>query len=273
MKKIYCLFIEKIYVYVIINIMKIAERLLVMINVTIWNEGRHEREDDRIAKIYPKGIHGCIADFLSTDEELNIRTATLDDPENGLPEDVLENTDVLIWWGHMAHDCVPDELVERVYNRVMRGMGFVALHSAHFSKPFRRLMGTTCSLKWRDGDRERLWCINPSHPIAKGVPEYINIPVEEMYGERFDIPQPDELVFVGWFKGGEVFRSGCCWQRGLGKVFYFQPGHEGNPTYHIPEIQKIISNAVRWAAPEKVVSEITCPCVEPAEANYTGDNK
>ena len=244
-----------------------------MINVTIWNEGRHEKESESVAKVYPKGIHSCIADFLGTDEELNVTAATLDDEFNGLPDEVLENTDVLLWWGHMAHDDVPNELVEKIYNRVMRGMGFIALHSAHFSKPFRRLMGTTCSLKWRDGDRERLWCINPSHPIAKGVPECFNIPVEEMYGERFDIPQPDELVFIGWFKGGEVFRSGCCWQRGLGRVFYFQPGHEENPTYYIPEVQLIIKNAVHWASPEKVVPEIECPWVESVEKKYNGENK
>ncbi len=244
-----------------------------MINVTIWNEGRHEKESESVAKVYPKGIHNCIAEFLETDEELNVTTATLDDEFNGLPDEVLENTDVLLWWGHMAHDDVPNELVEKIYNRVMRGMGFIALHSAHFSKPFRRLMGTTCSLKWRDSDRERLWCINPSHPIAKGVPECFNIPVEEMYGERFDIPQPDELVFIGWFKGGEVFRSGCCWQRGLGRVFYFQPGHEENPTYYIPEVQLIIKNAVHWATPEKVVPEIECPWVESVEKNYNGENK
>lgn len=244
-----------------------------MINVTIWNEGRHEKTDARVGELYPNGLHGCIASFLSTDEELNVRAVTLDDPDNGLPDELLNDTDVLIWWGHMAHHDVPDELAARVHNRVMCGMGFVALHSAHFSKPFIKLMGTTCSLKWRDGDRERLWCINPSHPIAKGIPEKVEIPVEEMYGERFDIPAPDETVFLGWFKGGEVFRSGCCWYRGLGRVFYFQPGHEENPTYYIPEIQQIIKNAVHWAAPEKIVEKIECPWVESAESQYDGPNK
>ncbi len=244
-----------------------------MINVTIWNEGRHEKEDAEVGAVYPNGIHNCIAEFLGVNDDLNIRTAVLDDPDNGLPDDVLESTDVLLWWGHMAHECVPDELVEKVYNRVMRGMGFIALHSAHFSKPFKRLMGTTCSLKWRDGDRERLWCIAPNHPIAKDIPENFVIPVEEMYGERFDIPTPDEIVFMGWFKGGEVFRSGCCWNRGLGKVFYFQPGHESNPTYHIPEIQKIITNAVYWVAPEKVIPEVECPWVPSLEETYDGPNK
>ena len=244
-----------------------------MINVTIWNEGRHEKSNEEVKKLYPDGIHNSIKDFLKCNDDLNIRTATLDDPENGLPDDILESTDVLLWWGHMAHDEVPDELVERVYNRVMRGMGFIALHSAHFSKPFRRLMGTTCSLKWRDGDRERVWCIAPNHAIAQGIPESFVIPVEEMYGERFDIPNPEETVFLGWFKGGEVFRSGCCWTRGLGKVFYFQPGHEENPTYYIPEIQKIITNAVYWAKPYNIVPEIECPWVESPEKNYDGPNK
>ncbi|MGN0526301.1 MAG: ThuA domain-containing protein [Acutalibacteraceae bacterium] len=244
-----------------------------MINVTVWNEYRHERENEKIAAIYPKGIHNAIADFLKTDEEISVRVAALDDEFNGLPDDVLNTTDVLIWWGHMAHEEVPDELVEKVYNRVMCGMGFIALHSAHFSKPFKRLMGTTCSLKWRDGDRERVWCIAPNHPIAKGLPEYFNIPCEEMYGERFDIPTPDELVLLGWFKGGEVFRSCCCWNRGLGKVVYLQPGHEANPTYHIPEIQKIITNAVHYVAPASVADEIPCPCVPAAEDSYDGENK
>ena len=239
-----------------------------MIRVTVWNEGLHEVESPKIKAVYPQGIHGQIKSFLDTQEDLEVRTATLSDPDCGLPPEVLENTDVLIWWGHMAHERVPDELVSRVCDRVLRGMGFIALHSAHFSKPFKCLMGTSCSLHWRDGDFERLWTINPAHPIAKGVGEFVEIPVEEMYGERFDIPEPDELVFLGWFSGGDVFRSGCCWRRGLGKVFYFQPGHEANPTYFIPQIQQILINAVRWAAPQQVIDEIVCPhaLVSPEQA-------
>lgn len=236
-----------------------SERIDKMIRVTVWNEGIHDVEDEEIIAIYPEGIHGTIKRFLSTNEDIKVRTATLREPECGLPPEVLENTDVLIWWGHMKHHEVPDELVARICNRVLRGMGFIALHSAHLSKPFVRLMGTSCSLHWRDDDRERLWTVNPAHPIARGIGEYIEIPVEEMYGERFDIPEPNELVFMGWFAGGDVFRSGCCWRRGLGKVFYFQPGHERNPTYNIPDIQKIITNAVRWAAPEVIIDEISCP--------------
>lgn len=237
-----------------------------MINVTIYNEYLHEVESAEIAAVYPNGIHNCIADFLGKNDDIQVKTVTLTTVEE-LTDDVLKNTDVLLWWGHMAHERVPDEISERVYNQVMCGMGFIALHSAHFSKPFRRLMGTTCSLCWREGDRERLWNIMPSHPITQGIGNYVEIPAEEMYGERFDIPAPDELVFMGWFKGGEVFRSGCTWYRGLGKVFYFQPGHESNPTYYIPEIQRIITNAVRWAAPLYRLPQIDCPHVESPEAN------
>lgn len=237
-----------------------------MINVTIYNEYLHEVESAEIAAVYPNGIHNCIADFLGKNDDIQVKTVTLTTVEE-LTDDVLKNTDVLLWWGHMAHERVPDEISERIYNQVMCGMGFIALHSAHFSKPFRRLMGTTCSLCWREGDRERLWNIMPSHPITQGIGNYVEIPAEEMYGERFDIPAPDELVFMGWFKGGEVFRSGCTWYRGLGKVFYFQPGHESNPTYYIPEIQRIITNAVRWAAPLYRLPQIDCPHVESPEAN------
>ena len=244
-----------------------------MINVTVWNEFRHEREDDEVKAVYPDGIHNCIKEFLQKDDELNVRTATLDEECCGLTDDVLNSTDVLIWWGHCHHEEVPDELVEKIYNRVMCGMGFIALHSAHFSKAFKRLMGSTCSLKWRDGDRERLWCVLPSHEIAKDVPEQIVIPVEEMYGERFDVPTPDELIFIGWFSGGEVFRSGCAWNKGLGRVFYFQPGHESNPTYHIEGVQKIITNAVHWANPNFIAKEIDCPWVPSAEEELLAENK
>ncbi len=236
-----------------------------MIRVTVYNEYLHEVESEEIAAVYPKGIHGCIADFLGTNDDISVKTVTLETVEE-LTDELLDSTDVLIWWGHMAHHRVPDEISERVYNHVMCGMGFVALHSAHFSKPFTRLMGTTCSLKWREGDRERVWTVMPSHPIAQGIGEYFEIPAEEMYGERFDIPAPDELVFLGWFKGGEVFRSGCCWNKGLGKVFYFQPGHESNPTFFIPEVQRIITNAVRWAAPLYRLPKIECPHTESPEA-------
>jgi trehalose utilization protein len=219
------------------------------INVTVWNEGRHEKVHEEVKKIYPDGIHSVLSKFL-TDQGFNVRTATLDDPENGLPKSVLETTDVLTWWGHMAHDEISDDLVERIRWRVLHGMGLIVLHSGHHSKIFKRLMGTTCSLRWREADeRVRVWLVAPSHPIASGLPEYFEIPNDEMYGEHFDIPAPDDLVFINWYQGGEVFRSGCCYNRGNGKIFYFSPGHETFPVYYQNEIQHVITNAVRWAAP------------------------
>lgn len=223
-----------------------------LIHVTVWNEYRHEKKDAEVAAIYPKGIHGAIAEFLTEDKNITVGTATLDEPQHGLTKEVLDKTDVLIWWGHLAHNEVSDEVVQTVYDRVMAGMGLVVLHSAHASKIFKKLCGTdTDILKWREGeDKERLWLVEPGHPIASGLErEYIELEHEEMYGERFDIPAPDNLVFISWFTGGEVFRSGCCFYRGRGKIFYFRPGHEAYPTYYHPQIQRVIRNAVHWAAP------------------------
>ncbi|WP_415917816.1 ThuA domain-containing protein [Xylanivirga thermophila] len=221
-----------------------------MIHVTVWNENRHEKTNEKVANLYPKGIHGAIADFLSKEKDMEIRTATLDEPSHGLTDEVLEWTDVLLWWGHKAHDEVQDEIVEKVYNRVLKGMGLIVLHSAHFSKIFKKLMGSSCDLKWREiGEKERIWVVEPGHPIAKGLGEYFEVPNAEMYGERFDIPSPDTLVFLSWFEGGEVFRSGCCYNRGNGKIFYFRPGHETYPIYYQEEVQQVIKNAVRWTAP------------------------
>ncbi|MCD6466269.1 ThuA domain-containing protein [Candidatus Bathyarchaeota archaeon] len=222
------------------------------INVTVWNEFIHEREDRKVAEIYPEGIHAVIAKYLR-EQGFNVRTATMDQPEHGLTESVLNNTDVLIWWGHAAHDKVSDKVVDRVYRRIIsEGMGLIVLHSGQFSKIFRRLMGTTCNLKWREaGEKERIWVVACGHPIAEGLGDYFEIEHEEMYGEPFDIPPPDELVFISWFKGGEVFRSGCCFYRGMGKIFYFRPGHETYPTYYNRNVLKVISNAARWCAPVK----------------------
>ena len=231
-----------------------------MINVLVWNEFRHEKELENVKEIYPDGIHECIANFLRSDE-VNVKTAYLDMPECGLTEDVLKETDVLIWWGHCHHDKVPDEIAKRVQMSVLKGMGLIVLHSGHHSKPFKMLMGTTCNLIWRDDNKERIWCCKPGHPIAKDIPSHFELDVEEMYGEAFDIPNPDDVVFMGWFDGGEVFRSGCTFTRGYGRIFYFQPGHEANPTYHNPIIQKIIKNAVEWAAPITRVNDLPCPMV------------
>ncbi|WP_312908623.1 ThuA domain-containing protein [Natronosalvus caseinilyticus] len=221
-----------------------------MATVTIWNEYRHERENDEVAAVYPDGIHATIADFLEDDHE--VTTATLDEPEHGLTSDVLEETDVLLWWGHTAHDEVEDEIVDRVQERVLEGMGLLVLHSGHYSKVFKRLMGTGCSLQWREDDGlERLWVVDPGHPIADGLGERIELPETEMYGEPFDVPEPDRLVFTSWFEGGEVFRSGCCYRRGSGRIFYFRPGHETIPIYENEDVQRVIRNAVEWATPNE----------------------
>jgi len=218
------------------------------IRVTVWNEGRHEKTHEAVKRVYPDGMHAVIAKHLAAQEDLTVRTATLDQPEHGLTEAVLAETDVLTWWGHMAHQDVQEEIVSRVQARVLGGMGLIVLHSAHFSKIFQRLMGTTCNLMWREAnEKTRLWVVAPNHPIATGLGPYFELPHEEMYGEFFDIPAPDELVLVSWFAGGEIFRSGCCFNRGHGRIFYFQPGHETYPTYYDGNVMKVITNAVRWA--------------------------
>lgn len=219
-----------------------------MISVTVWNEFRHEQTDEAVKAVYPEGIHEVIASFLRSDFKVNM--ATLDDPEHGLTQAVLDQTDVLIWWGHMAHDEVTDAIVDRVHQRVLNGMGLIVLHSGHFSKIFQKLMGTSCDLKWReDGLSAKIWNVNPSHPITAGIGELINLDQEEMYGEHFDVPAPDELIFITGYPNGEVFRGGMTYRRGNGKIFYFHPGHESYPTYYQEPIQRVIQNAVRWAAP------------------------
>lgn len=224
------------------------------IRVTIWNEFRHERYNPEVMKIYPEGIHRALQNGLSP-FGFEVGTATLDEPEHGLTEATLGATDVLIWWGHQAHDEVDDSIVQRVQECVLQGMGLVVLHSGHYSKIFKKLMGTTCALKWREADeKERLWIVKPTHPIALGLPEYFELDEEEMYGEFFDVPDPDELVLVSWFEGGEVFRSGITYTRGQGKIFYFRPGHETYPTYYQEPIIRIIANAIKWAASDRGAS-------------------
>jgi trehalose utilization protein len=218
-----------------------------MRKVVVWNENRHEQHDPEVKEIYPNGIHGTIAQFLE-EANFDVKTATLDEPEHGLTETLLNETDVLIWWGHVAHHEVSDEIVQRVKQRVLDGMGLIVLHSGHFSKIFKTLMGTSCDLKWREAnEKERIWIVDPSHSIVEGLGEYIELESEEMYGEHFDIPAPDQLIMVSWFEGGEVFRSGCTYRRGKGRIFYFRPGHETYPTYYHKDIQRVIINAVNWA--------------------------
>ena len=217
--------------------------------VTVWNEYYHERQQAQIAEIYPEGIHGAIANYLIS-QGFPTQTTTLDTPEDGLTDGLLADTDVLFWWGHMAHNKVSDATVEKVFRRVTEGMGFIALHSAHESKIFKRLLGTSGALTWREAsEKERIWVVDPGHPIADGLDEYFELSKTEMYGEPFDIPKPDALVFISWFQGGEVFRSGCCFTRGRGKIFYFRPGHETFPIYHDKNVQRVLANAAKWARP------------------------
>ena len=231
------------------------------INVTIWNEYRHEKSDENVAKLYPNGLHAAIGEFLSKNDDMKITLAALDDPDQGLPDEVLNNTDVLLWWGHMNHGEVKDDLVERIRQRVyVGGMGFIALHSAHHSKPFRAIVGTTGNLLWGDNQKEIIWNIMPSHPIAAGIPSHFELPEEELYAEPFQIPQPDAHIFEGWYEHGYVFRTGCTFLRGAGRVFYFQPGHETCPSLYDANVQRIITNGVRWAAPNDFGYEIESGC-------------
>ena len=236
------------------------------IRVTVWNEFRHEIRNERVKAVYPDGMHTVIGEGLLETGDFEVKYAWLDkDPEHGLSEEVLQNTDVLVWWGHMAHADVKDEIVDRVQKHILQGMGLIVLHSGHFSKIFRRMLGTTCSLKWREvSEKERIWTVEPAHPIAQGLPEHFELPHTEMYGERFDIPTPKDVVFITWYEGGEVFRSGVTFERGYGRIFYFAPGHETFPIFRDANIRRVIANAARWAAP-RIRREITCPSVPALE--------
>ena len=223
-----------------------------MIRVLVWNENWHETTQPHVAELYPDGIHGTIAAGLTEllGDQVQVRTATLDEPEHGLTEEALADTEVLLWWGHVRHGDVADAVVERVHQHVLGGLGLIVLHSGHYSKIFRALMGTTCGLSWRnEGEREIVWTIDPTHPIAVGIEQPFVIESQEMYGEHFDVPPPEELVFASWFAGGEVFRSGMTFRRGRGKVFYFSPGDQEYPVYHHTQVRQVLANAVRWARP------------------------
>jgi len=237
------------------------------LRVVVWGENIHEQKDAAVQAIYPHGMHTVIAEglreFLPGAE---VTTATLQEAEHGLTAERLAATDVLTWWGHRGHAEVSDEVVERVQRRVLEGMGLIVLHSGHYSKIFKRLMGTTCSLMWRvAGERQRVWVCQPGHPITRGIDRYFELPREEMYGEPFAVPPPEEQVFLSWFEGGEVFRSGCCWRRGNGKIFYFQPGHEIYPTYFDAHVRRVIANAAEWARPQGIWSDVCANAKTPPE--------
>ena len=230
-----------------------------MLKITIYNEGVHEKLDHRAGDIYPQGIHGQLKSAL--EDEFEIKVFTLETVE-GITDEVLADTDVLLWWGHIRHAQVPDEVAARVRDAVHGGMGAIFLHSGHHSKPFKLLMGTSCNLTWReDGDYELVWNIKPGHPITRGIGRFIKLDHEETYGEPFAIPEPDELIFIGSYESGEVFRAGCTYRRENGKIFYFQPGHETYPTFYNEDIIKVIKNAINWAySPYR--EKIGCPNVK-----------
>jgi trehalose utilization protein len=235
------------------------------LKVTIWNEYLHELEHESVGALYPEGIHGALrAAVLERHPDALVRTATLREPDHGLSDELLADTDVLFWWGHKAHAEVSDAWAAKVHQAVLAGMGLVVLHSGHFSKPFKRVLGTNASLLWREADeKERLWNLQPTHPIMAGVPDHFELEQEEMYGERFDVPEPDELLMISWFQGGEVFRSLCTWRRGHGQVVYFRPGHETYPTYHHPHVKRIVANAAAWA--RRRVARATDTCTRSVE--------
>lgn len=229
-----------------------------MTRITIYNEYVHEQKDEGVYAVYPQGIHRALAQCLES-QHTQVRCFTLE-TVNGLTDEVLAQTDVMLWWGHLRHEAVPDEVALRVKEAVLKGMGMIFLHSAHHSKPFKLLMGTSCNLTWReDGDMERVWTVSPAHPIAQGVGRYFELPHVETYGEPFAIPNPDDVIFMGWYEGGEVFRSGITFHRENGRIFYFQPGHETFPIFYDPTVQTILRNAVAWAKPVYRVSELLCP--------------
>ncbi len=234
------------------------------IKVTIWNEFRHEKTNETAKALYPNGLHATIGEYLSQYDDIEVRLAALDDPDQGLPDEVLKDTDVLIWWGHMAHGEVNDSLVTKIQRRVLLGkMNFIALHSAHHSKPFRAILGTTGNLTWGRNQREIMWNLLPTHPIAEGIPQSFFIESEELYSEPFVIPQPDELIFGAWYEDGYIFRAGATFRRDYGKIFYFQPGHETCPSFHNPYVLRVILNAVRWAKPIKAGFEMKDHCPHP----------
>jgi len=231
------------------------------LRVTVWHEHVHEKKSEKVRECYPDGMHtamkGAIEEHLG--DAVEVRTALLEEEDHGLSDEVLQSTDVMTWWGHCAHGKVEDAIAQKVAQRVREGMGLVVLHSGHYSKPFKILMGTNCHLKWREAaEKERLWNVSPGHPITAGMEkDYIELDHVEMYGEHFDIPDPDELVFISWFEGGEVFRSGCVWKRGAGKVFYFRPGHETFPLYYNDDVRRVLANGVKYVAPALGGSQAT----------------
>ena len=226
--------------------------------VVVWSEGT-ANVDPGSKKVYPNDINAAIAEGLKPLEARGweIVTASLKDPEQGITDELLKGTDVLIWWGHKKHGDVKDELVARIVQRVKEeGMGFISTHSSHFAKPYKKIMGSPCT--WReykaDGTSVKVIVKEPNHPITKGVKDF-SLPKIERYSEPFGVPEPESVPLDGLYTKPdgktEPGRMGLCWTIGKGKVFYFTPGHETYDDYFRPEVRQIFCNAVEWAASAK----------------------
>lgn len=217
-------------------------------NVLVWSE--ETVSDD----VYPNDINSAVAEHLNEHDDLVARAVSIGEPEQGVGEDRLDWADTLVWWGHARHDDVTDETVDRVEAAVTDdGLGFVSLHSAHYSRPFTRLCGTSGDLgevRYEDippGETETVTVEASDHPLARGVSDFA-LPDVEMFGEPFDIPEPDEVVFRSEFEEGGWFRSGVTFTFGEARGVYFRPGHEEFRIYHDPNVRRVIANAVRWTA-------------------------
>ncbi|MBI1353570.1 MAG: trehalose utilization protein ThuA [Acidobacteria bacterium] len=228
------------------------------VRVLVWSERSEPVE------VYPAGINGEVASIFAADRGVEVSVANMLDPEQGLSEAALAQTDVLVWFGHRSHADVLPEVVDRVVRRVTAdGMGFLPLHSAHYSLPFVRLMELEAAEQgvrltgrvgsWgavrNKGEPERVQILLPAHPIAKGLTAF-TIEGTEEYANPFVAPPAEEKVLAGAWEGGEQDGSdGLAWTVGKGKVFYFRPGHETRPIFRQPEVRAVLRNAVLWLAP------------------------
>ena len=270
-----------------------------LVRVLVWDEQQSQQK----AAYGEKFLGETIAEYLGKQEGLSVQSVGLADSEQGLSDGALDAADVLVFWCHRRIKEQDDARAEAVVKRVLEGkLSLVALHSAHWAKPFVRLMqeraksdalaqipeaerarakveylndmpiykgvkqdtpltpsftreGEVWKLvlpqcvfpAWRaDGLPSHVTTLLPRHPIAAGLPVQWDIPQTEMYGEPFHVPAPDEVIFEEKWDKGEFFRSGCVWQVGKGRVFYFRPGHETYPVFKQAEPLRVVENAVRW---------------------------
>lgn len=219
--------------------------------VLVWSEGTAPKN------VYPNDINAAIAEGLKPLKGWEVQAVSINDPDQGLPDDLLNSASALIWWGHQRHGDVKDELVAKIKTRVTEeGMGFIATHSAHYSKALKAILGTPCGWSYYTDDGAKLDMVvkAPTHPICKGVKDF-TIPHTERYGDPFQCPTPETVLFDGIYTmkddKTEHCLQGFTWTIGKGRVMYFQPGHEGYPIYFMPEVQQIFRNGVQWVASKK----------------------